>query len=138
MASAPKRSDVSLGAGSGNGYVARSPPLAGKEEPKQRERPAHRRSRYRITCSRVNEAVLAEVRAIGATTASPSGVHERDTVAARVADLLAGPDEPERRREFVRWAERTAVRAPTAEMRSAARLLLALVRDGASPAVIRT
>jgi hypothetical protein len=86
----------------------------------------------------VDDAVLAEVRAIGASTASPSGVHERDTVAARVADLLADPDDPEHRREFVRWAERTAVRAPSAEMRSAARLLLALLRDGATPAAIRT
>jgi hypothetical protein len=86
----------------------------------------------------VNEAVLAEVRAIGAATASPSGVHERDTVAARVTELLVDPDDPERRYEFVRWAERTAVRGPTAEMRSAARLLLALLRDGATPAAIHT
>jgi hypothetical protein len=91
-----------------------------------------------VSCPRVNEAVLAEVRAIGATTASPSGVHERDTVAARVAELLVDPDDPERRHEFVRWAERTAVRGPTAEMRSSARLLLALLRDGATPAAIRT
>src|SRR5438552_3123990 len=45
--SAPQTTDVSLGAGSGNGYVARSPPLAGKEEPKQRKRRAHRCPPYR-------------------------------------------------------------------------------------------
>ena len=87
---------------------------------------------------RVNEEVLAEVRAIGATTASAPGVHERDTVAARVDALLADPDDPEERDEFIRWAERTAVRGPTAEMRSAARLLLTLLRDGAAPAVLHT
>ena len=86
----------------------------------------------------MNEEVLAEVRAIGVTTASAPGVHERDTVAARVDALLADPDDPEARDEFVRWAERTAVRAPTAEMRSAARLLLTLLRDGAPPAVLHT
>src|SRR5207247_4707500 len=86
----------------------------------------------------VNEEVLAEVRAIGATTASAPGVHERDTVAARVEDLLADPDDPEARDEFIRWAERTAVRAPSAEMRSAARLLLTLLRDGAPPAALHT
>ena len=87
---------------------------------------------------RVNEEVLAEVRAIGATTASAPGIHERDTVAARVDALLADPDDPEARGEFIRWAERTAVRAPTAEMRSAARLLLTLLRDGAPPAALHT
>jgi hypothetical protein len=86
----------------------------------------------------VNEEVLAEVRAIGASTASAPGIHERDTVAARVAGLLADPDDPETRDEFIRWAERTAQRAPTAEMRSAARLLLTLLRDGAAPAVLHT
>ena len=87
---------------------------------------------------RVNDEVLAEVRAIGATTASAPGIHERDTVAARVDALLADPDDPEGRGEFIRWAERTAVRAPTAEMRSAARLLLILLRDGAAPAALHT
>jgi hypothetical protein len=86
----------------------------------------------------VNDEVLAEVRAIGASTASVPGVYERDTVEARVAALLADPDDPENRREFIRWAERTAVRGPTAEMRSAARLLLTLLRDGAPPAVLHT
>src|SRR5262245_19161768 len=87
---------------------------------------------------RVNEDVLAEVRAIGITTASAPGVHERDTVAARVDALLADPDDPEAREEFIHWAERTAARAPTAEMRSAGRLLLTLLRDGATPAVLHT
>jgi hypothetical protein len=87
---------------------------------------------------RVNEEVLAEVRAIGATTASAPEIHERDTVAARVDALLADPDDPEARDEFIRWAERTAARAPTAEMRSAARLLLTLLRDGAPPAALHT
>jgi len=86
----------------------------------------------------VDERTAAEVRLIGATTESPPGVHERDTVAARVEALLADPDDPEARRTFVGWAERTAVRAPTAEMRSAARLLLALLRDGEPPAALRT
>jgi hypothetical protein len=86
----------------------------------------------------VNEEVLAEVRAIGATTASAPGMHERDTVAARVTGLLADPDDPEARDEFIRWAERTAVRGPTAETRSAARLLLTLLRDGAAPAALHT
>jgi hypothetical protein len=86
----------------------------------------------------VNEDVLAEVRAIGASTASAPGIHERDTVAARVAALLAAPDDPDERHEFIRWAERTAQRGPTAEMRSAARLLLTLLRDGAPPAVLHT
>ena len=86
----------------------------------------------------VNDEVLAEVRAIGAATASAPGVYERDMVEARVAALLADPDDPENRREFIRWAERTAVRGPTAEMRSAARLLLTLLRDGAPPAVLHT
>src|SRR5262249_50438685 len=86
----------------------------------------------------VNEDVLAEVRAIGMMTASAPGVHERDTVEARVDALLADPDDPENRYEFIRWAERTAARAPTAEMRSAARLLLTLLRDGATPAVLHT
>jgi len=86
----------------------------------------------------VNDEVLAEVRAIGASTASAPGVHERDTVAARVEALLADPDDAEMRDEFVRWAARTAQRAPTAEMRSAGRLLLTLLRDGAAPAVIHT
>ena len=86
----------------------------------------------------MNEEVLAEVRAIGASTASPPGVYERDTVEARVAALLADPDDPENRREFIRWAERTSARGPTAEMRSAARLLLTLLRDGAAPAVLHT
>ena len=84
----------------------------------------------------MREDVLAEVREIGLTTGSAPGVHERDTVAARVDALLADPDDPEVRYEFVRWAERTAVRAPTAEMRSAARLLLTLLRDGAAPAAL--
>lgn len=91
-----------------------------------------------ILLHRVNDEVLAEVRAIGVTTASAPGVHERDTVATRVDALLADPDDPEARDEFIRWAERTAVRAPTAEMRSAARLLLTLLRDGAPPAVLHT
>jgi hypothetical protein len=86
----------------------------------------------------VNEDVLAEVRAIGASTASAPGVYERDTVAVRVAGLLADPDGPETRDEFIRWAERTAQRGPTAEMRSAARLLLTLLRDGAPPAALHT
>jgi hypothetical protein len=86
----------------------------------------------------VNDEVLAEVRAIGASTASAPGVYERDTVEARVAALLADPDDPENRREFIHWAERTAARGPTAEMRSAARLLLTLLRDGAPPAVLHT
>jgi hypothetical protein len=86
----------------------------------------------------VNDEVLAEVRAIGASTSSAPGVYERDTVEARVAALLADPDDPENRREFIRWAERTAARGPTAEMRSAARLLLTLLRDGAPPAVLHT
>ena len=86
----------------------------------------------------MNEDVLAEVRAIGASTASAPGVHERDTVAARVAGLLADPDDPEGQDEFIRWAERTAQRGPNAEMRSAARLLLTLLRDGAPPAVLHT
>ena len=81
---------------------------------------------------------MAEVRAIGAATADAPGVHERDQVAARVEALLADPDDPELRDGFVRWAERTAVRAPTAEMRSAARMLLVLLRDGAPPAVLHT
>ena len=55
----------------------------------------------------VNDEVLAEVRAIGASTASAPGVYERDTVEARVAALLADPDDPENRREFIHWAERT-------------------------------
>ena len=86
----------------------------------------------------MNDEVLAEVRAIGAATASAPEIHERDTVAARVAGLLADPDDPEARDEFIRWAERTAARGPTAEMRSAARLLLTLLRDGAPPAVLHT
>ena len=86
----------------------------------------------------MNDEVLAEVRAIGASTASAPGVYERDTVEARVAALLADPDDPENRHEFIRWAERTAERAPTAEMRSAARLLLTLLRDGAPPAALHT
>lgn len=86
----------------------------------------------------MDEAVLAEVRAIGAATADAPGVHERDQVATRVAALVDDPDDPELRREFVRWAERTAARAPTAEMRSAARMLLILLRDGAPPAVLHT
>lgn len=86
----------------------------------------------------MNEDVLAEVRAIGASTASAPGVHERDTVAARVAALLVDPDDPEERDEFIRWGERTAQRGPTAEMRSAARLLLTLLRDGAAPAALYT
>jgi hypothetical protein len=86
----------------------------------------------------VNDEVLAEVRAIGATTASAPGIHERDTVAARVDALLADPDDPDGRHEFIRWAERTAVRGPSAEMRSAARILLILLRDGAAPAAIHT
>jgi len=81
---------------------------------------------------------VAEVRAIGAATADAPGVHERDQVAARVEALLADPDDPELRDGFVRWAERTAARAPTAEMRSAARMLLVLLRDGAPPAVLHT
>jgi hypothetical protein len=86
----------------------------------------------------VDEAVLAEVRAIGLTTASAPGVLERDTFAARVDALLADPDNPELRAEFIHWAERTAARAPTAEMRSAARTLVVLLRDGLSPAVLHT
>src|SRR5215831_12499614 len=86
----------------------------------------------------VNDEVLAEVRAIGASTASAPGVYERDTFEARVAALLADPDDPDNRREFIRWAERTAQRGPTAEMRSAARLLLTLLRDGAAPAALHT
>lgn len=86
----------------------------------------------------MNDELLAEVRAIGASTASPPGVYERDTVEARVAALLADPDDPENRREFIRWAERTSARGQTAEMRSAARLLLTLLRDGAAPAVLHT
>jgi hypothetical protein len=129
-------------------------PLAGKEESEgeaaaheaahdtgrtsapQSRCPICRQNAYPV--GRVNEEVLAEVRAIGATTASAPGVHERDTVEARVAALLADPDDPEQRAEFIRWAERTAYRAPTAEMRSAARMLLTLLRDGASPAVLHT
>src|SRR5438477_413713 len=91
-----------------------------------------------ILPGRVNDEVLAEVRAIGATTASAPGIHERDTVAARVTGLLADPDDPEARDQFIRWAERTAVRGPSAEMRSAARLLLTLLRDGAPPATLHT
>ena len=86
----------------------------------------------------MNEDVLAEVRAIGVSTASAPETHERDTVAARVDGLVANPDDPEVRHEFIRWAERTAVRGPTAEMRSAARLLLTLLRDGEPPAVLHT
>jgi hypothetical protein len=86
----------------------------------------------------VNDEVLAEVRAIGATTASAPGIYERDTVAARVTGLLADPDDPEARDEFIHWAERTASRGPSAEMRSAARLLLTLLRDGAPPAALHT
>jgi hypothetical protein len=86
----------------------------------------------------VDEAVLAEVRAIGASTSDAPGVHERDQVAARVAALVADPDGAEARREFVRWAERTATRGPTAEMRSAARMLVVLLRDGTPPAVLHT
>jgi hypothetical protein len=86
----------------------------------------------------MDERTLEELRVIGATTGSPAGVHERDTVAARVADLLEDPDDPARRREFVRWAERTADRAPTAEMRSAGRLIVALLRDGTAPAALHT
>ncbi len=86
----------------------------------------------------VDEALLNEVRVLGATTASPPGVPERDTVAARVDALLADPDDPELRHDLILWAERTATRGPTAEMRSAARLLVLLLRDGAPPAAIRT
>lgn len=86
----------------------------------------------------MNEALLNEVRILGATTASPPGVQERDTVAARVDALLVDPDDPDLRYEFVLWAERMAIRGPTAEMRSAARLLLSLLRDGAPPSAIRT
>ena len=42
----------------------------------------------------MNDEVLAEVRAIGASTASAPGVYQRDTVEARVAALLADPDDP--------------------------------------------
>ena len=63
---------------------------------------------------------------------------ERDTVAARVDALLVDPDDPDLRYEFVLWAERMASRGPTAEMRSAARLLLSLLRDGTPPSAIRT
>jgi hypothetical protein len=86
----------------------------------------------------VDEALLNEVRGLGATTASPPGIPERDTAAARVHEFLEDPDDPERRHELVIWAERTASRGPTAEMRSAARLLLSLLRDGTAPAAIRT
>jgi hypothetical protein len=86
----------------------------------------------------VDEALLNEVRVLGATTASPPGVPERDTVASRVDALLVDPDDPDLRYEFVLWAERMASRGPTAEMRSAARLLLSLLRDGLPPSAIRT
>ena len=43
----------------------------------------------------VDEALLNELRVLGATTASPPGVHERDTVAARVDALLLDPDDPD-------------------------------------------
>jgi hypothetical protein len=86
----------------------------------------------------VDQRIVDELRVIGATTDSAPSVHERDTIAARVDALLDDPDDPEARLEFVHWAERTAVRAPTAEMRSAARLLLALLRDGTAPAALHT
>jgi hypothetical protein len=86
----------------------------------------------------MDERTVEELRVIGATTESLAGVHERDTVAARVSDLLEDPDDPARRQEFVRWAERTADRGPTAEMRSAGRLLVALLRDGTAPAALHT
>jgi hypothetical protein len=86
----------------------------------------------------VDERLIAELRVIGTTTESPPSVHDRDTVSARVDALLEDPDDPEARHEFVRWAERTSVRAPTAEMRSAARLLLTLLRDGTAPVVLHT
>jgi hypothetical protein len=85
----------------------------------------------------MDEALLNELRILGTTTASPPEVPARDTVAARVDALLADPDDPDLRYEFVLWAERMSSRGPTAEMRSAARLLLSLLRDG-SPSAIRT
>jgi hypothetical protein len=85
----------------------------------------------------VDEATLAELRAIGASTADAPGVAERDTVAARLAVFLEDPTDPDRRETLLRWAERTARRGPTAETRSAARLVLALLRDGTPPAALR-
>ena len=84
----------------------------------------------------VDEALLNELRILAATTASPPGMPERDTVATRVHALLVDPDDPDLRYEFVLWAERMASRGPTAEMRSAARLLLSLLRDGTPPTAI--
>jgi hypothetical protein len=86
----------------------------------------------------VDEALLNELRILAATTASAPGIPERDTVATRVGAFLADPDDLELRYELVAWAERMASRGPTAETRSAARLLLSLLRDGAGPAAIRT
>lgn len=82
----------------------------------------------------MDEGTLAELRAWAATTADAPGVAERDTVACRVREFVDGDsDDPSARAEFVAWAERTARRAPTAEMRSAARVALALVRDRTPP-----
>src|SRR5579875_1601220 len=127
-------------------------PSAGKEEePGERATAAHapvtiatrrpgrndRGDLQRFYPCRVDEATLAELRAIGASTADAPGVAERDTVAARLAVFLEDPTDPDRRETLLRWAERTARRGPTAETRSAARLVLALLRDGTPPAALR-
>jgi hypothetical protein len=91
-----------------------------------------------VSSARVDEALLNELRILGATAASPPGIQERDTVAERVRALLVDPEDPDLRYEFVLWAERMASRGPTAEMRSAARLLLSLLRDGTAPSAIHT
>jgi len=84
----------------------------------------------------VDERVLDELRVIAMTTETPAGVLERDTIPARVAELLADPDDRGARASFAAWAGRTAKRAPTAEMRSAARVMLTLVQEDAPAAAV--
>jgi hypothetical protein len=85
----------------------------------------------------VDDGTLEELRAWAAATGDAEGVAPWDTVSARVEELVDGdPDDPEAQEEFVRWAERMAQRGPTAELRSTARVLLSLVRDGTPPRVL--
>ncbi len=94
-------------------------PSAGKEEePGERATAAHapvtiatrrpgrndRGDLQRFYPCRVDEATLAELRAIGASTADAPGVAERDTVAARLAVFLEDPADPDRRETLLRWA----------------------------------